>query len=75
MKTLTLKSIGMFAACIAAAGIISSCKPKKVDSALSGDAAAKVYVAPGKYDEVYLFTSGGFSGQIGVYGIAFRPLC
>lgn len=69
MKTLTLKSIGIVAACIAAAGIISSCKPKKVDSALSGDAASKVYVAPGKYDEVYLFTSGGFSGQIGVYGI------
>ncbi len=69
MKKITLKSIGIFASCIAAAGIISSCKPKKVDSALSGDAASKVYVAPGKYDEVYLFTSGGFSGQIGVYGI------
>ncbi len=69
MKTLSLKSIGIFASCIAAAGIISSCKPKKVDSALSGDAASKVYVAPGKYDEVYLFTSGGFSGQVGVYGI------
>ena len=33
------------------------------------DAASKVYVAPGKYDEFYLFTSGGFSGQMGVYGL------
>ncbi len=36
---------------------------------VSGDVASKVYVAPGTYDEFYLFTSGGFNGQIGVYGI------
>lgn len=36
---------------------------------MAGDAASKVYVAPGKYDEFYLFTSGGFSGQMGVYGL------
>ncbi|MDZ7624697.1 MAG: Sec-dependent nitrous-oxide reductase [Ignavibacteriaceae bacterium] len=35
----------------------------------SGDEAGRVYVAPGTYDEFYLFTSGGFSGQIGVYGL------
>jgi len=34
-----------------------------------GDAAAKVYVAPGKYDEFYAFFSGGFDGQVGVYGL------
>ena len=34
-----------------------------------GDAAARVYVAPGKYDEFYAFLSGGFDGQIGVYGL------
>ncbi len=34
-----------------------------------GNAAEKVYVSPGKYDEFYLFTSGGFSGQVGVYGL------
>ncbi|GIV33372.1 MAG: nitrous-oxide reductase [Chitinophagales bacterium] len=39
--------------------------------AISGvaDAASKVYVPPGKYDEFYLFTSGGFNGQMGVYGL------
>ncbi len=35
----------------------------------SGDAASKVYVAPGEYDEFYGFFSGGFSGQVTVYGI------
>jgi nitrous-oxide reductase len=34
-----------------------------------GDAAAKVYVAPGSYDEFYAFMSGGFSGQVSVYGL------
>ncbi|HPR01338.1 MAG TPA: Sec-dependent nitrous-oxide reductase [Saprospiraceae bacterium] len=32
-------------------------------------AAEEVYVAPGQYDEFYAFLSGGFSGQIGVYGL------
>ena len=35
----------------------------------AGDAAARVYVAPGKYDEFYAFMSGGFDGQVGVYGL------
>lgn len=49
--------------------IVQSCKPKGVQSAVSGDAASKAYVAPGKYDEFYNFVSGGFSGQMSVYGI------
>lgn len=36
---------------------------------LGGNAASKVYVAPGQHDEFYAFMSGGFSGQIGVYGL------
>lgn len=36
---------------------------------VSGDAASKTYVAPGKYDELYSFVSGGFSGQLSVYGL------
>lgn len=46
-----------------------SCKPKNAATAVSGDAAAKAYVAPGKYDEFYNFVSGGFSGQMSVYGL------
>ena len=40
-----------------------------VTSAVTGDAAARTYVAPGQYDEMYAFLSGGFSGQIAVYGL------
>lgn len=46
-----------------------SCKPKDAGSAVSGDAAAKVYVAPGKKDEFYNIVSGGFNGQMSVYGL------
>src|ERR1051325_10062567 len=45
------------------------CKPHGAQSAVSGDAAQKAYVAPGKYDEFYDFVSGGFSGQMAVYGL------
>jgi len=38
-------------------------------SVLSTSAASQVYVPPGEHDELYLFASGGFSGQIGVYGL------
>ncbi len=35
----------------------------------TGKAAAKVYVAPGEYDEFYTFFSGGYSGNVTVYGL------
>ena len=47
---------------------VQSCKPKTAQSAAVGD-AAKSFVAPGQYDEFYNIVSGGFNGQIGVYGI------
>lgn len=52
-----------------AAAVLQSCKPKNSKSAVSGDAASKVYVAPGEYDEFYNFVSGGFSGQLSAYGL------
>lgn len=48
---------------------LSSCKPKDAGSVVGGDAAQKTYVAPGNYDEFYNFVSGGFSGQMSVYGL------
>ncbi len=48
---------------------LNSCKPKNAGNAVNGDAASKVYVSPGKYDELYNFVSGGFSGQLSVYGL------
>ena len=35
----------------------------------NSDAASKVYVPPGQHDELYAFMSGGFSGQVAVYGL------
>ena len=51
--------------------ILSSCQPKSktTNGALSSGAAEKVYVAPGEHDEYYAFVSGGFSGQLSVYGL------
>ncbi len=37
--------------------------------ALGGNLAERVYVAPGEHDEYYGFISGGFSGQLAVYGL------
>lgn len=47
----------------------NACKPKNTADAVSKDAASRVYVAPGKHDELYNFVSGGFSGQLSVYGL------
>lgn len=54
---------------IALASTYTSCKPGTANAAVSGDAAQKAYVPPGKYDEYYNFVSGGFSGQMSVYGL------
>ncbi|MEP7375227.1 MAG: Sec-dependent nitrous-oxide reductase [Chitinophagaceae bacterium] len=47
---------------------MQSCKPKSAQSAAGGD-GSKSFVAPGKYDEFYNIVSGGFNGQVAVYGI------
>lgn len=49
--------------------VMESCKPKGPAAVTTGDAASKVYVAPGQYDEFYNFVSGGFNGQMAVYGL------
>lgn len=49
---------------------ISSCSNGTSNSgALGSSAAEKVYVKPGDHDEFYAFISGGFSGQLGIYGL------
>lgn len=53
---------------IAAAVQMTGCKPKGATGVAAGS-AEKAYVAPGKYDEFYNFVSGGFSGQMSVYGL------
>ncbi len=54
---------------------IGACNSGNPESTPSGgamaknNAAEKVYVAPGEHDEFYSFMSGGFSGQVSVYGL------
>lgn len=67
MKTTYRVAVAMIG--IATASFLYSCKPSGPAQAINGDAASKAYVAPGKYDEFYNIVSGGFNGQIGVYGI------
>ncbi len=54
---------------LATVALWQGCKPKAPASAALGDAASKAYVPPGKHDEFYNIVSGGFNGQIGLYGI------
>tara|TARA_R110002050_G_scaffold290260_3_gene443836 strand:- start:934 stop:2913 length:1980 start_codon:yes stop_codon:yes gene_type:complete len=62
---------------LAVAGLaLTSCGGPSVDSgkktsagALGSSMAEQAYVAPGEYDEFYAFISGGFSGQLAVYGL------
>ncbi|NNC70185.1 MAG: Sec-dependent nitrous-oxide reductase, partial [Flavobacteriaceae bacterium] len=59
----------------AVTGLLFSCgnngrsNGKNGQGALSGNVAEKVYVAPGEHDEYYAFLSGGYSGNVTVYGL------
>jgi nitrous-oxide reductase len=56
----------------AGGGLLFACRTgtsKGATNLVAGDAASKVYVAPGQHDEFYSFMSGGFSGQVAVYAL------
>lgn len=59
------------AGALGAAAVTYACTrtPTTAGSLVTGDAASRVYVAPGAKDEFYSFMSGGFSGQVSVYGL------
>ncbi len=51
-------------------GLVTGCKPKNLTAtATAAGAAEKVYVPPGKHDEFYNVVSGGFSGNVSIYGL------
>jgi nitrous-oxide reductase len=57
---------------IASATVFYACSARQTTPSggmLSADAASRVYVAPGAYDEFYSFLSGGYNGQVSVYGL------
>lgn len=64
-----MKRISLALMAVGSLAYMQSCKMKTTEAAVGGDAASKVYVAPGKHDEFYNFVSGGFSGQVAVYGL------
>ena len=68
LKLIIAFSFTVAVAIIAFHGCNSSAS-KAAGGVLNSDAASAVYVAPGEYDEFYGFMSGGFSGQVSVYGI------
>lgn len=67
-----MKKINFILSFAILASLMVSCggdNSNKKSGALVGNAAERVYVAPGEYDEYYAFLSGGFSGQLSVYGL------
>ena len=67
MKKINYALIALFGLSIT----LTSCNNQGTSSngALGSSAAEKVYVAPGDHDSHYAFISGGFSGQLSVYGL------
>jgi nitrous-oxide reductase len=59
----------MLAGAVAAVAALSVYCAQKPAGTVMNSGAEKVYVAPGTYDDFYAFMSGGFSGQVGVYGL------
>jgi nitrous-oxide reductase len=58
------------AVAVVVTGAVASCgRPAAPGGLAAGDASAAVYVAPGQKDELYMFASGGFSGNVSVYGL------
>lgn len=47
----------------------TGCNQSQGSSALNDSMAEQAYVAPGEHDDYYAFMSGGFSGQLSVYGL------
>ncbi len=66
MKNIKL-IVGLFTVVIV--GIILFNCSGSGESASAEDAAKRTYVKPGSYDEFYAFMSGGFNGQLSVYGL------
>ncbi|HYV94902.1 MAG TPA: Sec-dependent nitrous-oxide reductase [Chitinophagales bacterium] len=73
MKSSIIKTTLIATGVIVLAALIwNGCQSSKKTVMGGGDAAQKIYVAPGQKDEFYEFLSGGFSGQMDVYGL---PSC
>lgn len=74
MKTITYivkkysRHIAVGAVLLGLMAVLNGC-PSQKSMLNTQDAAVATYVAPGEYDEYYGFFSGGYSGQLSVWGI------
>ena len=61
----------MLALLVAGAFMLTKCGTTDSTNggALKSDMASRSFVPPGQLDEFYAFISGGFSGQLSVYGL------
>jgi nitrous-oxide reductase len=65
-----VRSVSTVLCAVTLASLTAGCqKTRTAAPGIGDDAAQKVYVAPGKHDELYGFFSGGFSGQVSVVGL------
>ena len=69
MSRFGILALAMFAAACAPSAPKGAQKSGGAATSDVGIAAQKTYVAPGDLDEYYLFSSGGHSGQVYVYGV------
>lgn len=65
-KILSLSSLSLF---ILALSCFFGCETQNTEGVVEGNVASEAYVPPGEYDEFYAFLSGGYSGQVTVYGL------
>lgn len=67
-----MNTISKYLLSITALILITSCgnnNNSNNSGAMTSSKAEKVYVAPGEHDEYYAFMSGGYSGNLTVYGL------
>ena len=72
MKTIVMegKILALFLIGFFISSFFAGCAKKTgIKAGLEAGAAQKVYVPPGKWDKYYAFLSGGYSGQVEVYGL------
>ena len=69
MKKYRFQLLSLFGAVILLTSCGNNNGNNKSRGALNSSAAEKVYVAPGEHDEFYAFMSGGYSGNLTVYGL------
>lgn len=68
-QLLKIAAFGVLGLLMSSCGNSDESTEKRSGGLMAANAAEKVYVAPGEHDEFYGFFSGGFSGQLSVYGL------